>query len=91
VFFSLLEKKFGQKMLLELLEKKKQTYVLPFLAKCFYIIARFDLWMSKTHDVFTMVVIFWGEDWMPKQIIIGLFQTFETSRQALAKSLQDLL
>jgi hypothetical protein len=78
-------------MLLELVEKKKQTYVLPFLAKYFYIIARFDLWMSEAHDAFIMVVIFWGEDWMPKQIIIGLFQTFETLGQALPKSLQDLL
>jgi hypothetical protein len=24
------------------------------------------LWMSKAQDVFTMVVIFWGKDWMPK-------------------------
>jgi hypothetical protein len=28
---------------------------------------------------------------MPKHITIGLFETFETSRQALARSLQDLL
>jgi hypothetical protein len=49
-------------MLLELVEKTKQTYVLPFLAKYVYIIARFDLWMSKAQDVFTMVVIFWGKD-----------------------------
>ncbi len=74
-----------------MVEKKKQTYVLLFLAKYFYIIARFDLWMSKAHDVFITVVIFWGEDWMPKQIIIGLFQIFETLGQALAKSFQDLL
>jgi hypothetical protein len=78
-------------MLLELVEKTKQTYVLPFLAKYVYIIARFDLWMSKAHDVFTMVVIFGGEDWMPKHIIISLFQTLETLGQALAKRLQDLL
>ncbi len=74
-----------------MVEKKKQTYVLPFLAKYVNIIARFYLWMSKTHDVFTMVVIFWGENWMPKHIIIGLFQTFETLGQTLARNLQDLL
>ncbi len=28
---------------------------------------------------------------MPKHITIGLFETFEISRQALARSLQDLL
>jgi hypothetical protein len=74
-----------------LVEKTKQTYVLPFLAKYVYIIAKFDLWMSKAHDVFTMVVILGGEDWMPKHIIIGLFQTCETLGQTLARSLQDLL
>jgi len=32
-----------------------------------------------------------GKGWMPKYITIGLFETFKTSRQTLARSLQDLL
>jgi len=32
-----------------------------------------------------------GEDWMPKDITTGLFGTFETLMQALAKSLRNLL
>jgi hypothetical protein len=38
-----------------------------------------------------LVAIFLKEDWMHKHITIGLFETFETSRQTLAISLQDLL
>jgi hypothetical protein len=40
------------------------------------------------YDVFTLVVSFLGEDWMPKHIIIN---SFETLGQTLARSLQDLL
>jgi hypothetical protein len=42
-------------------------------------------------DVFALVVNFLGEDWMLEQIIIGLFEAFETSRQPLTRSLQNLL
>jgi hypothetical protein len=38
-----------------------------------------------------LVAIFLKKDWIHKHIIIGLFETFEISRQALARSLQDLL
>jgi hypothetical protein len=43
------------------------------------------------YDVFTLVVIFLGEDWMPKHIIINSFKAFETLGQTLARSLQNLL
>jgi hypothetical protein len=42
-------------------------------------------------DVFALVVNFLGEDWMFKHITISLFETFETSRQTLTRSLQYLL
>jgi hypothetical protein len=45
----------------------------------------FYIWISKgAHDVFALVVIFWG-DWVPKHIKIGLFEAFETSSQALVR------
>jgi hypothetical protein len=48
--------------------------------------------MSKgPYDVFTLVVKFLGEDWMPKHIIINSFEAFEASGQTLARSLQNLL
>jgi hypothetical protein len=42
-------------------------------------------------DVFALFVNFLGEDWMLKKITIGLFEAFETSRQTLIRSLQEVL
>ncbi len=62
------------------------------MAKCVYAITSFYLWIYKrAHDVFALVVDFLGENWMPKHIIIDLFEAFETLGQALARSLQNLL
>jgi hypothetical protein len=41
--------------------------------------------------IFCISCGFLGKDWMPKQITIGLFETFETSRQTLARNLQEFL
>jgi hypothetical protein len=46
---------------------------------------------KKTHDIFTFVVIFLDVNWQPKQVTIGLFETIETTRQALAINLNNLL
>jgi hypothetical protein len=47
----------------KLVEKTKETYVLPLLIRCYCVTANFDLWMSKgAHDVFTMI-IFLGFEW----------------------------
>ncbi len=79
-------------MLLDLVGKTKQTYVLLVLAKCVYAIRSFYLWIYKrAHDVFALVVHFLGEIWMPKHIIIDLFEVFETLGQAFVRSLQNLL
>jgi hypothetical protein len=51
-------------MLPSLVEKTKQLYVLLALAKCYFAIASFDLWMSKdAFDVFTLVINFSRNDW----------------------------
>jgi hypothetical protein len=45
------KKTFIQEVLLNLVEKTKQTYVLLIIAKCVFTISSFDLWMSKwAHD-----------------------------------------
>jgi hypothetical protein len=45
----------------KLVEKTKETYVLPLLNDCSCVITSFDLWMSKSaHDVFVLVIIFFG-------------------------------
>jgi hypothetical protein len=43
--------------------KKKETYVLHLLEKYHFIIASFDLWMSKgAYDVFALIIIYLGFD-----------------------------
>jgi hypothetical protein len=66
-------------MLLDLIGKTKQTYVLLVLAKCVYVITSFKLWIyKKAHDVFALVVDFLGENWKPKHVIID-FSNIRTS------------
>ncbi len=68
--------------------KRQNKHVLSILVECVSTIASFDLWLFKgARDVFALVVIFLGNDWMPKHIItIGLLKTSKTSRQALEKN-----
>jgi len=57
----LFRRQFSQKMLLGLVEKKNELYVLPTLPKCHSTITSFDLWMSKrTYDV--LVINFLNND-----------------------------
>jgi len=51
-------KVFSHDVLLNIVEKTKQTYVLPFFQKCYLsMIANFDLSMSKgAHNVFALVL-----------------------------------
>jgi hypothetical protein len=52
-------KQIFHELLLGLVEKTKQLYVLLALAKCHYAITSFDLWMSKAkHDIFASMIIF---------------------------------
>jgi hypothetical protein len=52
-------KLFSNIVLLELVEKTKETYVFPLLNDCSCATTSFDLWMSKgAHDVFVLVIIF---------------------------------
>jgi hypothetical protein len=73
-------------------EKKKELYVSLQLIKCLSANASFNLWMFKrAHDIFTLVVNFLNVNWQPKQVTIGLFEAIETTRQALAINLNNLL
>ncbi len=55
-------KLFAREILLELVEKTKQLYILPTLAYC-YFVTSFDLWMSKgAYNFFALVINFWGVD-----------------------------
>ncbi len=85
-------KLFSNIVLLELVEKTRETYPLPLLNDCSCVIVNFDLWMSKgAHDVFVLVIIFLGFDWKPKHVTLGSFEVAKTTRQVLAKNLIELL
>ncbi len=89
---SLFRKLFSNIILPELVEKTKETYVLPSLNDYNCAIANFDLWMSKgAHDVFDLVIIFLGSDRKPKHVILSLFEVVEIIGQALAKIFIELL
>jgi hypothetical protein len=46
-------------LLLGLIEKTKQFYVLPILVESHFPTTSFDLWMSKSgHDIFALVINF---------------------------------
>jgi hypothetical protein len=72
----------------QLVEKTKETYVLPLLNECNCVIASFDLQISKgAHNAFVLVIVFLGFDWKPKHVTLGLFRDVETRRQTLVKNL----
>jgi hypothetical protein len=49
----------------------------------------FDLWMSKgVYDIFALVINFLDENWQPKKVTIGLFETTKIIGQALARNLK---
>jgi len=74
-------KLFSNTILLELVEKTKETYVLPLLDDYSCAITSFDLWMSKgAHDVFILVINFLGSYWKLKHVTFGLFEVVETTR-----------
>ncbi len=57
-------KMFSQEVVVDLVEKTKQEYVLPKLKQCYSTTTSFDLCMSKgAHDVFTLVISFLSEKW----------------------------
>jgi len=48
--------------------------------------------MSKTaYNIFTLVINFLDENWPPKKVTINLFEAIETTGQALARNLNELL
>jgi hypothetical protein len=81
------QKIFSNIVVLELVEKTKETYILPLLNDCSCATTNFDLWMSKdAHDVFVLVIKFLGSNWKPKHVIIVLFKVVKTIGQALARN-----
>jgi hypothetical protein len=52
----------------------------------------FDLWISrKGIGTFFMIVHFLNTKWEPYHVIIGYFETIETTKNVLALQMNDLL
>jgi hypothetical protein len=76
-----IKRKNSQAILVDLVEKMKQEYVLPTLKQCYFATTSFDLWMSKgAHDVFALVINFLNEKWQPQHITIRLSEANKTTR-----------
>ncbi len=57
----------------------------------YYFSTSFDLWMSKGgYDIFALVINFWGLIGNQNKLQLCFFETFDTSRYALAKNLTKL-
>jgi hypothetical protein len=62
----LLEKKKSHEILLKLVEKMKQIYVLPKLGDYIFATTSFELWMSNgAHDMFVLAINFLGSNSEP--------------------------
>jgi hypothetical protein len=91
IFFAS-KKIISYELLLELVEKTKELYVLLALTLCHFAIASFDMWYQKVDKIFFALVInFKKVDWRPKHIIANFFEPLDTSRQTLVKNLTNLL
>jgi hypothetical protein len=83
---------FSNIVLPKLVEKTKETYVLPKLNDCSYATTNFDLWTSKgAHDVFILIIIFLEFEWKPKHVALGLFEVVKTTKQTLTINFIELL
>jgi hypothetical protein len=77
-------------VLLDLIKKTKQTYVLLMLADylCLCYCKFWSLEIQRNTWHFCINCEFLGENWVPKHITIGLF---ETLGQTLVRNVQDLI
>jgi len=58
------KRQFFEDILLNLMKKTEQEYVLSKFTDCIFITIKFDSWMSKgSHDIFVFVINFLGCDW----------------------------
>lgn len=74
------------------MEKYKWKYVLPLLERLYFNNTSFIMWMfCGAHDGFALLINFLGNDWKLKKHTIGVFESLDTTWQALARNLTKLL
>jgi hypothetical protein len=75
-----------------LLCKTMEVYMFPTIGQCAIVTTTFDLWMSRLgYDTFALVINFIYQSLVPCHIIVGLFETPDTSNASLAKQMKVLL
>jgi hypothetical protein len=68
------------------------TYVIHALFSCVTTSVTFDLRMSQSgFDIFSLVVNFIDDAWVPKHVNVGLFETPNIANVILAKNVKPLL
>ncbi len=79
-------------VLLNIVAKTKEKYVILAFRSCFTCTCSFDLWMSRvSQDTFAMVIIFIDSLWQPIHVISGIFEVSNTSSATMANQLRTLL
>jgi hypothetical protein len=85
-------KTFVEEILLNLVEKMMNTYVVHALVDYLLATCTFDLLMFKgAHDIFIVVVNFILNNWEARHVTIRLFEVIDTSGVAMVSKLQELL
>jgi len=68
-----------------------EQYVIPTLDSC-VITTSFDLWISKFgHRTFALVINFINLLWVPCHVIVGFFETIDTSKVVMVAQVKDFL
>jgi hypothetical protein len=63
-----------------------EYYALPTLVNYTIVNVIFDLWMNRTRiDIFSLVINFIDDVWVPRHVTIGLFEAFNSTRATFVK------
>jgi hypothetical protein len=69
-----------------------KEYVILTMESCVTTTTSFDLLMFRSrHDTFALVINFINSQWVPCHVTMGLFETIDTTRVAMATQVRDLL
>jgi hypothetical protein len=62
-------------MLFAIVKNTMDQHVMPNFASTTILSSSFDLWMfCNNMDIFTLVINFFGDTWVPMQVVMGLFE-----------------
>jgi hypothetical protein len=86
------QKQMVQHIILSLMVKTMDHYVMSTLDSCVIVTTSFDLWMFRSrHDTFMLVINFINPQWVPCHVIVGLFEAIDIAGIAMVAQVKDLL